>query len=696
MNPRHTPFLRLFLPWASGIAAGAGWGLVVPGLGWGLAAGLLLLLSMARWKYDYRFRWVFGAGLMLMLFAAGYWHATQYDERQQRHHFSRVCPSPAMFTGVVSDAPSRGARLKVPLRLETAAGAGDSLRPCSGNVLLFLPADSEAAGIRYGDRLWVQADIRPSEPPKNPHAFDYRQYLHFQNIHFQAFVPEKSYEVIATGLGHPLWRVALRWRDQLLEILQEHFPGRDEYAVAAALLVGYKDDLSEELRTTYAETGSMHALAVSGTHVGLLYAGLLFLLRRIPWRGLHRRWGETGLSLFGIWAFALVTGATGSVLRASVMFSFYLIGKAIHRQASIWNILAASAFFLLLYNPYFLFDAGFQLSYSAVAGLAFFYPMLQTIALPLPKWVREGWQILLIGVAAQLGTLPLSLYYFHQFPVYFWLAGWVVVLGGAVFLWGGSVLVFLHHVAPDIAAGLGWLLYQIIWGMNQLMRGIQQLPGSVISGIWITTWTAVLLAVFIWLLAAALRQRQPRWLLTALALLVVLGVARAGQSLRHQQQRMLTLYHANRDLLIDCFDGYHCHTWTTIAGQRQERFAAQINRWAHGIRQVDYAVAPTRAPNVYLDPPFLRFYDKTLVVVDRPGLVGRTDLPPVQADILLLHGNPRVTIPDCLRQFPCKQIVFSAGNSPRRVDQWKRACRAAGLPCHDVRERGFWNLELRQ
>lgn len=692
MNSRQIPFLRLLLPWAAGIAAGAWINRPLPGLAYGLLAGALLLVFLAKQRYAYRFRWAFGSLLFLLLLGAGYFSGQSHDERFQPRHFFRLCPDADFFIGTVYDAPSKGARLKVPLRVEAAGPGPDSLAGCSGNILLFLEITPETERLQYGDRLWVRADIQPTQPPKNPYAFDYRQYLHFQNIHYQCFVKNRSYGVLATGLGHPLWRVAFRWRDRLLGVLREHFPGTDEYAVASALLVGYKDDLSEDLRTAYAETGSMHALAVSGTHVGLLYTGLLFLLRRVPWPPRIRRWGETALVLVAIWAFTLVTGATASVLRASVMFSTYLVGKAFRRQASVWNILAVSAFGLLAFNPYFLFDAGFQLSYAAVAGIVFFYAQFKKTTPSPPKWATEGWNILLMGVAAQLGTLPLSLYYFHQFPVYFWLAGWVVVLGGAVFLWGGALLAILSALAPDIAAWLGWALHGLVWAMNYLVRGIQQLPGSVISGIWIAGWAAALLYFFLGLFSGALLRYQPRLLLTSLCLLAFLSICRAAQKIRQTEQRQMVLYHANRNFLLDCFEGQTRFTFSNSIAARQEKFAAQANRWAHGIRHVipvnkDSSFA---APNLYFRAPFAQFYGKTMAVIDDKRWVQPSVCAPVRVDVLVLRNNPKLLIGDCLRQFPARLVIFDASNSRWRVARWKSECQSVNIPFHDVQEQGAW------
>lgn len=698
MHPRQIPFLRLFLPWLAGIAAGTKSGICIPGAEYGLGVGLFVLLFLAPRRYAYRFRWVYGSCAFALVFGMGYVHAYRHDERRQKAHVSHVCSDAAVFTGIVYDAPSTGAKVKVPLRVEAAGNTADSLQACAGNVLLFLPLTPEAERLRYGDRLWVKAPIRATEPLRNPHAFDYGQYLHFQNIHFQAFVKEGDFGVVSAGHGHFLWRAAYRWREQLLAVLREHFPGKDEYAVASALLVGYKGDLSEELRTTYAETGSMHALAVSGTHVGLMYAAFLFVLQRIPWRGNARRWGETSLVLVGIWAFTLLTGATASVMRASVMFTCYLLGKAIRRTASIWNILGASAFLLLWLNPYFLFDAGFQLSYFAVAGIVTFYPIFQK-AWPSPhKWAETGWSILLIGIAAQLGTLPLSLYYFHQFPVYFWLAGWVVVIGGAVFLWSGSVLVLLSATVPFLAEWLGWLLYHLLWGMNRLMQGIQQLPGSVVSGVWISIRETFVLYLFIVLFTGAIQLRHARMLLASLAVLAVLGFCRLGRQLEQHRQRQVVLYHQNRHFLFDFFDGTHHYAWVDSLDGRRERFSAQANRWAHGVRAETRVSPPVESPfrsrNLFVCPPFVQFHGLRMVVLDRWDRAARSHAPPVPVDVLVLRNNTKTRLADCQEQFAFLLVVFDATNAPWRVERWKAECRDLGLPFHDVRTDGAWQMDV--
>ena len=690
--------MRLFIPLALGILLGGWMDEPAPGLGYALAIAAGACCILALQKFRYRFRWIFGFVLSLVLVLAGYFHAVNHNELRQPGHFSESVAAGHYLTGVVYDAPGKGSRLKVPLRVESIGTSPGDLKAASGNLLLFLEITPATEALRYGDRLGIHATVLPTEPPRNPHAFDYGRYLHFQNIHFQAFVKPDSLVKLSSGNGLAVWRAAFACREKLLALLRVHFPTQDEYAVASALLVGYKDDLSDDLRTAYAETGSMHALAVSGSHVGMLYAGIFFLLKRLRLRGRRGRLAETAVVLMAIWGFAFITGATASVLRATVMFTAYIAGKTMFRDASVWNILPASAFGLLLYNPYFLFDAGFQLSYAAVAGMVFFYPRFYRRSPIFPGWVDWGWKVLLVGFAAQLGTLPLSLYYFHQFPVYFWLAGWAVVFGGAVFMAGGAALVMLDALSASIAAWLGQALYWMLYGLNQLIVGIQHLPCSVLGGIWIDGWVALLLYGVIGCWGAAMVQRKAKWALGALILLAFLGAGRAWRDSDQTGQQQLTVYHVSRNSLLDFFDGQEVVGLSDSLTARQVLFAAQPNRWAAGMRDLqtvflndDTAFA---RQNLLYDPPFVQFFQLKIAIVNDEQWVTRgSDIPPVSVDVLLLSKSPRVSIEQCQRRFPCKLVVFDASNSWKQIGHWRDECEAAGLAYHDVREQGAWVWE---
>jgi competence protein ComEC len=697
MNYRNTPFLRIILPFSIGIILGDS--LPHPYENQEIVSLLILAflsLLSAGWKYAYPYRWIFGSIIQITLVFMGYWYTGRHNELSQKDHFSSsILPdSLSVLDGIVTEMPVPGEKYKIQIAVENIRSGQNKPRCCSGNILLFISEDTTGNAIQYGDRVRVQARISPVKPPANPDAFDYRNYLHHHNIHYNAYTKRKNITITASGKGNPIWEKAFAYRTRLLALLQQYFPGQDEYAVASALLVGYTEDLSDEIKTAYAETGSMHALAVSGTHVGLLYIGLLFLLQRLPFHGRQGRLMETTLALLAIWAFTFLTGATASVLRASVMFSTHLVGKMVFRQANIWNVLSASAFGLLVYNPYFLFDAGFLLSYAAVVGMAFFYPLLYKIS-PLMKykWMDEGWKVLLVGISAQIGTLPLSLYYFHQFPCYFWLSGWVVVLGGAVFLWAGALLIVLDMTLPFLAGWLGYGLNGMLWAMNKIIAGIQHLPGSVITGVWISTGGAIILYGVIAAVGVAIVLKKTKALILALCGITFLLMAGAFRNMGQTHQKEICIYSAGKGRLIDIFDGHKRVTFAENLTPRQENFAAQSHRWAMGVEHtkgdgISFEKDTTVLGIMYIDH-VINFSRINIAIIDnQASLDSRNTIQPVTA--LMLSHNPAVSLIDCFEKYPCSLVIIDPTNSWKLTQRWKEEGEALGLEIWDMREKGAW------
>ncbi|MBC7775631.1 MAG: ComEC/Rec2 family competence protein, partial [Phycisphaerae bacterium] len=411
-------------------------------------------------------------------------------------------------------------------------------------------------------------------------------------------------------------------------------------------------------------------------------------------RGKKGRLLEMALVLTAIWAFTFLTGATASVLRASVMFSVYMLGKAFWREASAWNVLPASAFILLIYNPYFLFNVGFQLSYAAVAGMVFFYPRFYKMFPPMSRWLDEPLQVFLVGVSAQLGTLPLSLFYFNQFPIYFWLAGWVVVFVGAVFLWGGAMLVVLDWLSQTLADWLGMALYYMLLWMNKIIFFIQSIPGGVVRNTWIPGWVVLALYACLGFLGAAMVSRRGKWFGAFVGVMMLLGVYRTVMVMDKQVQRTTVIYSLNKARLIDFFEGDQAISLSDTLTKKQEAFAAQANRVASGVRGKtavlfsDTSVFSNR--NLLINLPFVQFFNQKMVLVDDVRWIKTGNLLPLSIDVLVLSKSPKISIAECRERFPCALVVFDASNTFRQAERWRKECETEGWAFHDVRTMGAW------
>ena len=368
-------------------------------------------------KKSFANRWIASVPIHLFLVLAGY--LLTYYQQELRHptHFHKNIQAENYVIGTINNIPTiKNRKIKVELLTQAIGTNPQDLTDCTGNLLLYLNQSDSTTTLNYGDQILLKSRLLPIQKPSNPKAFDYRRYLYFKHIHFQSFVRQQNWTILTTNQGSPFWSITNNIRRHYLQVLQKYIQSDKEMAIAAALMLGYKATLTPELKNTYSETGAIHVLAVSGLHVGIISAILLMLLNLFPFRGTTWNWLKfIGLCL-GIWGFACLTGLSPSVKRAAIMFTFLNIGLLVQRDINTYNVLAIAAFFILLFNPYALFDIGFQFSFLAVMGIVFFAKRILHFWSPKSRWLYEIWNLIIVSFSAQLAVFPLILYYFHQVP----------------------------------------------------------------------------------------------------------------------------------------------------------------------------------------------------------------------------------------------------------------------------------------
>jgi len=283
----------------------------------------------------------------------------------------------------------------------------------------YLQKSEKSEKVKIYDRLFIEGKLERLQPLSLKGVFDYNSFLLKQHIWFSTFLSDKNWITINNIPKYGFRHSALIIRERLKHFLESKFNDKEVRSFVLAMLIGQRTEMSKELKNAFSITGTSHILAVSGMHVGLIYMMFFYLL--INWNS-HRRTVLIIcyiLVLLFLWLFAFVTGLCPSVLRATVMFSIILIGKMLNKNSSIYNSLAASAFCLLVYNPFLLFDVGFLLSYMAVVGIVYFQPLIYSAYISKNYAVDFIWKLTSTTLSAQIATLPLILYYFHSFPLYF-------------------------------------------------------------------------------------------------------------------------------------------------------------------------------------------------------------------------------------------------------------------------------------
>lgn len=332
--------------------------------------------------------------------------------------------------------------------------------------------------LREGDLILFHSEIERIENSGNPGEFDAKQYWKGKNISRIGFLGEDQYVLI--DYENPGWLSQFfgNLRNHLSQSLTQFLP-ENEASIAKALLLGDKSTLSTETRQSFSSAGAMHVLAISGLHVGIIMYLLFFILKRFS-RVISRKMVVI-ISLLFIWIFVGVTGASPSVVRAALMFSVLLVGQQSGRMGSNLNTLFFSAFVLLLIDPLLIFDIGFQLSYCAMLGIFLYFDRVSSLLKFRNKVLKVAWDGTALGIAAQVFTIPLMLYYFHQFPNYFWLTNLGVMLVAGLIL-GLGLLFFAFKFVPwvniFIASCLTWALFFLM----QFVAWIETLPASVAKG----------------------------------------------------------------------------------------------------------------------------------------------------------------------------------------------------------------------
>lgn len=391
----------------------------------------------------------------------------------------------------------------------------------SGKVQVYLQRDSGEVKPPwpYGQSLLIKGAPEPFEAPINPGQFDYRHFMHLQQLYLRDFVRDKAVQKGKVYKANPFFW-AMRCRRAIQQKFQSAF-SPEVAGFAEALTIGVKEDLQQETIQGFASSGAMHVLAVSGLHVGILYIILFYalgFLKRKP----ESKWLFTLFISLALWVYAFLTGFPASITRAVIMFQLVLLGRMRAAHSPVFNSIAVAALILLLWQPLSLFSVGFQLSFLAVVGIVYLQPKFYRWWQPQTKVLDYGWQLFTVSLAAQCATFPLTLLYFHQFAPYFLLSNLLIipligfVLGGLM-LW--LTLAFSWPLVAKVTApGLDFMLHWFLRGVQSAQylpaHLIQHIQWNSVEAVWTYALILMLLALFL------LRKSLFAWL----SLVLVLGI----------------------------------------------------------------------------------------------------------------------------------------------------------------------------
>jgi competence protein ComEC len=558
-------YARAFLPFASGIALlkWAPW-VQLSGLGVYIVGGLLLASLLlvnvfyAQFKI-YRYKAVLSVTFHLLLFVTGYALAIVKSEVLHADYFDKRTYSHLRI--VVNEEPRLKGKVLMFKSKVIMGYDGLSSHKTTGNLLISIKLDSGSTlKIPYGTVLIIPNAVKATRANPNPATFDYKNWLATQHIHHQIFLNLEDIAFTKENEGVPLIKYALTLRERQVQYFRKILKNDDVYSVASTLILGYRADLDEEVLSYYAKTGTIHALSVSGMHVGLIYLVLAWMFSFLDRNRLAKAC-KLFIILLLIWCYTILTGLSPSVLRAAIMISVFMIGKGINRSANGVNILAFSGFLILVYDPLILWDVGFQLSYLAVLGLILGQPTIEDWFYFKNTFYRKIWSAISISLAAQLFTFPLSVYYFHQFPMYFLFSNLFILIPVTGIMYLGIVILLFR--LTFLAEGLEWLINMTNLGLKY----IAELPFSSMSSIWISSLELLLLSIIIGFFLMGLQSFRKSFIMYALILCFGLQVQSAMDKYEKATQRKFVIFNIRNNYAVAFITGKEVILYSQIKVQ---------------------------------------------------------------------------------------------------------------------------------
>ncbi|MBP9793043.1 MAG: ComEC/Rec2 family competence protein [Flavobacterium sp.] len=645
-----------------------------------LALGIsLLVCGYAFYKSNKTFtpNSSFGMALYLVFFSIGITTTLLHDESLHQNHYTQ---SESNFD------KDQNIQLIIREKLKNSAKYNryfaevvsiENQGTC-GKILLNIKKDSIETTLSVGNQLLVYDQLQKHFKPNNPNQFDYGKYLEIKGVHAQIYTDPTAVK-IGSKIEKGITFYTANFRNTIIQNLAKSGFKKEELAVVTALILGQQQDISPEVLRDYQYAGAVHILSVSGLHVGFILLFISFLLQPIP----NTTLGNTSrllLTIVSLWLFAFVAGLAPSVVRSTVMFSFIAIGMHLKRENNSFHTAIVSLFLILLFEPMFLFDIGFQLSYLAVFFILWLQPLLDKVWQPRNKVLGYFWSILTVSFAAQIGTLPLSIYYFHQFPGLFFITNLVLIPFLSAIMALGTLLMILAYFnwIPELLSKSVEILITLT---NTIISKIAAIESFVLQNIPLSF--SMMLIGYLLIISWTIWIEKPKFnkLLFALGSVLLFQTILFTTKWNSENNREFVVFNVMKKSIIAIKNG------SAIALYTSEEIAK--NSFEERMLQT-YATA--KYSKIEVIKPIVNtflFAHKKILLIDSTSAYKTS----IQPDIVILSQSPKVNLERLLEIQKPELIIADASNYKSYIALWKRTCLKRKIPFHSTYEKGFYSLK---
>lgn len=539
----------------------------------------------------------------------------------------------------------------------------------SGKTLIYIPKEDKIK-LKPGTQISVVTNLYAIKDNLNPYQFNYAKYIEKQNIFHQIYTSANDIKI-----GNQEKKIdyyVFEIREKLINSFKTYQFNQKTEGIINALLFGQRILLDQETIQSYSNAGVIHILAISGLHVGIIYLILGFLFKPLN-RLKNGKIINLILVLGTLWFFAFLSGLSPSVTRAVLMFSILAIGKHFNQQASTLNTIAVSALILLCYNPNYIFDVGFQMSYTAVISIVLLNPFFNYFYFSKNKILKYFIGIILVSLAAQIGVLPLSIYYFNQFPVLFLVANIIVIPLTFAILSLGIVTLFFNFISATIASFFGVVLSKTIEVMNQYIAWISQFESFVIKNISFSLSLCIVSYLLIFTFIYLAYHPKAKNLKYTLLTLFIFQIAYITTKYKENNTEELIVFGSKNSLIT-----IKQKNKITAFTNNPEENTESISQYKRNTFSEDVSILPLE--NILL------FKNTKVLIVDSLATYKISQKP----DVIVLTQGTRVNLERLIQVNTPKIIIADNSNSKYKVENWKSTCIKEKIPFHSTYEKGLY------
>jgi competence protein ComEC len=545
-----------------------------------------------------------------------------------------------------------------------------------GKIILNIKSPNQVDSIKIGTELSLIGILYKNKGAFNPNQFDYGKYLKRQEIYAQVYASENQIEII--GETETIWSRFSNFRAKIIQNLKLSNFATEELNILIALLLGQQQDISPEILKDYQFAGAVHILSVSGLHVGFILVFITFLLKPLS-NSKKSSYIKLIIIVLSLWAYGILAGLSPSVVRSVTMFSFVAVGTHLRRTVNVFHTLLVSMLLILLCKPSFLFDIGFQLSYLALFFILWLQPLLSKMWQPKNKIVSYFWDIMIVSFAAQIGAMPLSIYYFHQFPGLFFVTNLIILpLLGVIMVIGLlAIVVAGFNTVPFFIAEPLEFLIKI---MNLTIHWVASFDDFVFKNISFNSEMLFISYLIIIFAILWIKKREFYLLIITLSGVALLQFTFIYNKYKTESTNELIVFNTKKQTIITerIKENVTVYSNDSILENIDNNLAIQ-SYLVGNFCKID---TKKNVENL------LYFKNKKILILDSLGVYSNNLKP----DIIIITNSPKINLDRVFQNWKPEQVVVDGSNDKSYARLWESTCRKEKIPFHNTNEKGFYKL----